>query len=182
MIDRLISPTSAIVGLARVLKRRLTVHMQAPLSEAIRGERPGNDAKAREESPRTMEKSPVRTVLVVDDDPLFRWAIGQTLENGGYAVVEAGDARSALAAFLPGARPVAVVFLDLRLPDSADLHVLSTLHRLAPSTPVILMTSFGSGEVSATALALGAFAVVDKPFELRIVLSLVERALSVRPH
>ena len=155
--------------------------MQVPLTQAIRDQQAGDNGEAREESPRTVEKPAARTVLVVDDDQLFRWAIRETLENGGYAVVEAGDARAAREAFLPGKRPVDVVFLDLQLPDSHDLRVLSTLHRLAPSTAIVLMTSFGSGDVRVNAYALGAFAVLDKPFELNLVLSLVERALSVRP-
>jgi DNA-binding NtrC family response regulator len=156
--------------------------MQGPLIRAIRAEQARTDAEVRQESPREAEKSAARTVLVVDDDPLFRWAIGEKLENAGYAVVEAADARSALEAFLPGARPVDVVFLDLQLPDSNDLGVLSSLRRLAPSTAVVLMTSFGSEDILVEACALGAFAVVDKPIELNIVCSLVERALSILPH
>ena len=156
--------------------------MQLPLTQAFRGEQAGGGSEGREQSSRVAEKSAARTVLVVDDDPLFRWAICETLENDGYAVVEAGDARSALEVFVPGARPVDVVFLDLQLPDSDDLSVLSSLRRLAPSTPVVLMTSFGSQDIVLGASALGAFAVIDKPFELNIVSPLVERALSVLPH
>ena len=149
--------------------------------QAIRGEQAGEGSEARGQSPCAAEKSAARTVLVVDDDPLFRWAISQTLEQDGYTVVEAGDARSALAAFQPGARPVSVVLLDLQLPDSDDLRVLSSLRQLAPSTAVVVMTSFGTEEIAAGATALGAFAVIDKPFELSIVPSLVDRALSVPP-
>jgi DNA-binding NtrC family response regulator len=156
--------------------------MQGPVTHATRAGQAEKDGEIREESPRGAEKSAARTVLVVDDDPLFRWAIRETLENGGYAVVEAGDGRSALEAFLPGARPVDVVFLDLQLPDSNDLNVLSSLRRLTPSTAVVVMTSFGSEDIVTGASALGAFAVIDKPFELNIVPPLVERALSVLPH
>ena len=59
-----------------------------------------------------------------------------------------------------------VVLLDLRLPDCDDLRVLSAIRRLSPHTPVILMTAYGSPELFMEARRLGAFAIVDKPFDM----------------
>lgn len=115
-------------------------------------------------------------VLVVDDEPLVRWAVAETLADSGYDVLEAGDASSALK-FFPGPRPDAVL-LDLRLPDCDDLRVLSAIRRLSPGTPVIVMTAFGTAELLDEARRLGAFAVVDKPFELNELPLLIERALT----
>ena len=114
-------------------------------------------------------------VLVVDDEPLVRWAVAETLADSGYDVLEAGDAKSALG-FFRGARTDAVL-LDLRLPDCNDLAVLSAIRRLSPDTPVILMTAYGSPEVLDEARRLGAFAIVDKPFELNEIPSLIQKAL-----
>jgi len=121
-------------------------------------------------------------VLIVDDEPLIRWAIGETLEHRGYEVCEAGDARSTMHAFGPGSGPVDLVLLDLWLPDAVDLGVLSNIRRLSPRTPVIVMTSHGTREITMDAHRLGAFAVVDKPFELDALPPLVEAALATRPH
>ena len=67
-----------------------------------------------------VKKSPRLRVLVVDDEPLIRWSLSETLEQSGHAVVEAGDAEGALRALSAG-RPFDVVLLDYRLPDSNDL-------------------------------------------------------------
>ena len=67
------------------------------------------------------KNSPRLRVLVVDDEPLIRWSLGETLEQSGHAVVEAGDAESAFRAVSAGG-PFDVVLLDYRLPDSNDLN------------------------------------------------------------
>jgi DNA-binding NtrC family response regulator len=111
-------------------------------------------------------------VLIVDDEPLIRWSLGETLEQSGHAVVEAGDAKSALGAVGAG-EPFDVVLLDFRLPDSNDLNLLAGIRQLAPGTAVIMMTAFGTPEVVTGALKLGAYRVISKPFEIQEVARLV---------
>ncbi len=130
--------------------------------------------------PRSAKESPPVRVLVVDDEPLVRWSVSETLGEQGYQVIEAGDAASAIRAFSTPAGVVDVVLLDLRLPDSDDLRVLSAMRRLAPATPVILMTAYGNPELIEQARRLGAFAIVDKPFEMDALPPLVEHALAGR--
>jgi DNA-binding NtrC family response regulator len=121
------------------------------------------------------EKSSSGRVLVVDDEPLLRWSVGETLRETGFEVTEASDAASAMDALHHDAA-IDVVLLDLVLPDSDDLRVLSAMHRELPDTPVILMTAHGSPELFRTATRLGAFAVLDKPFEMDEVARLAEQA------
>jgi two-component system, NtrC family, response regulator AtoC len=127
------------------------------------------------------EKSTTLRVLVVDDEPLIRWSMSETLVDLGHEVVEAGDAQSAIAAVSGAAIPFDVVLLDLRLPDSSDLTLLSRLRRLTPQTQVILMTAFGAAEILQGAIDLGAFRVVGKPFEVSELASLVQKAHASRP-
>jgi DNA-binding NtrC family response regulator len=129
---------------------------------------------------RAAKKSARATILVVDDEPLVRWAISETLEDRGYEVAEAGDASSAMRALEASAGSVDLVLLDVRLPDAEDLQVLSAMRRASPLTPIIVMTAYGNPELFAEAYRLGAFAVVDKPFELHVLPPLIERALSTR--
>ncbi len=115
-------------------------------------------------------------VLVVDDERLVRWSIAEVLRMHGFHVSEAADARGALAsASDPWVAPDAVL-LDLNLPDSGDLSLLAALRRIIPHVPIILMTAFGTPELFAEARRLGAFSVIDKPFDLDDVDRVVERA------
>ena len=114
-------------------------------------------------------------MLVVDDEPLIRWSLCETLEQSGHAVAEAGDARSAIQS-VSADGPFDVVLLDYRLPDSNDLNLLATIRQLAPAAAVIMMTAFGTAEVVAGALGLGAYQVIPKPFEVHDVAALVLQA------
>ena len=105
-------------------------------------------------------------VLVVEDEPLIRWSIAETLAREGHTVLEADDAESAIRTVGDMPEPADVVLLDYRLPDSNDLTLLATIRRLAPSSAVVMMTAYGTPDVTRGALELGAYGVVDKPFDM----------------
>lgn len=128
----------------------------------------------------TAEKSRKLSVLVVDDELLIRWSLTEALEERGHTVAEAADAASAVRAVSEGQRPD-VVLLDFRLPDSADLGLLATIRRAVPQAQVIMMTAHGTPELVAGALALGAYRVVNKPFEVHEMTDLVQQASAATP-
>ena len=117
-------------------------------------------------------------VLIVDDEPLIRWSVAESLEAAGYRVVEAGSAAEALR-FFPvrnGESPngaVEAVVLDLKLPDSRDLGLLRQILRLSPGCRVILMTAHGTPEILEEALKSGAAGVLTKPFDMKQVVDMV---------
>ena len=119
---------------------------------------------------------PSLRILIVDDEPLIRWSLAQTLGDAGHATIEAADGASAIQSVSETAAPFDVVLLDFRLPDSNDLGLLSRLRRIAPTTRVILMSAFSTPEIVHQALELGAVCVVTKPMEMNAVPGLVERA------
>jgi DNA-binding response OmpR family regulator len=117
-----------------------------------------------------MRKITAARTLIVDDEPLIRWSLGKALRDRGCAVVEAGDARTALELASTGA--VDLVLLDLKLPDSEDLSLLTRLRGLLPAARFIMMTAFGTPETKTRAIELGAAAIVDKPFLVKAVVDL----------
>lgn len=125
--------------------------------------------------PRESE-TPKGRVLIVDDEPLIRWSISEALSDRGYSVVEAGTGRAAIAEAVAASDPFAVIVLDLRLPDSDNLSLMTRLHSLAPAARIILMSAHGTHEVAQEARALGAYEFVDKPFEMSAMASLVTQA------
>ena len=65
-----------------------------------------------------------------------------------------------------GTEPIDAVVLDYRLPDSNDLTLLATIRGLSPDSAVVLMTAFGTPEITKGAFELGVYDVLHKPFEL----------------
>lgn len=127
-------------------------------------------------------KTPRPNVLVVDDEALIRWSLAESLTNAGYHVLEAPDRQSALKFLKPGPGGTCVVLLDLRLPDSQDLGLLRHIRSVAPDCRVIVMTAHGTPELVEEALRGGAFRVVDKPFDLDLMIGLVSEAVEQVQH
>jgi DNA-binding NtrC family response regulator len=123
--------------------------------------------------------TPLR-VLVVDDETLIRWAVTEALTAAGHHVLEAADAATARRVVAEATEPLDAVLLDLRLPDSSDLSLLATIRRTTPTTAVVMMTAHGTQEDAANAKALGAFDVVEKPFDVHQIERVVMAAYRAR--
>jgi DNA-binding NtrC family response regulator len=128
----------------------------------------------------TKNSSPPR-VLVVDDEALIRWSLAELFTDVGYDVAEASDGASALMQVSDGEAFDAIV-LDYRLPDSNDLFLLEQIRVLQPQAAVVMMTAFGTQEITAAALKLGAIRVVAKPFDVHDMVNLVAQAHGFKPH
>jgi two-component system response regulator AtoC len=123
-----------------------------------------------------LDEARLLRILVVDDEALIRWSLVETLSDCGNEVVAVTDAESAVQVVADAAVPFDVALLDFRLPDSNDLTLLSRLRRLTPATRIILMTAYGTPEVLQGALDLGAYCVINKPFEMNVLSPLVTEA------
>ena len=108
-------------------------------------------------------------VLVVDDEPLIRWAISRTLAHAGHRVREAVDAVSALRVLRCGGPMPDVVLLDYRLPGAQGFGLLSMIRRLSPASAIVMMSADQQPAAVAEAVALGAHAVMHKPFDMSAV-------------
>ena len=98
-----------------------------------------------------------------------------TLENAGYSVTEAADARAAANEI--ARTPHRVVLTDLRMPHGSGLDVLRAARAADNDIPVILMTAFGSIDEAVQAMKDGAHDFLQKPVDSNYLLLLVERAL-----
>jgi len=114
------------------------------------------------------------TILVVDDEPLIRFALNDRLTADGYRVVEAETAAEAVAKSRDG---VDLVLLDYKLPDGDGLSVLKRIKEHDPDTLVILLTAHTSVEIAVEAMKQGAYHYANKPFNLDEISILVAKAL-----
>lgn len=120
-------------------------------------------------------------VLVVEDELLIRWSIVETLAKAGCIVSEAPDGATALRT-LRSHGPVDAVILDYRRPDSKDLALLTSIRDISPESAILMMTAFGTPEVVQRAVELGVYRVIDKPFEMHDLETVLSRACEARPH
>jgi DNA-binding NtrC family response regulator len=114
-------------------------------------------------------------ILLVEDKDSLRRVLRLTLENAGYTVTEAADARAALNEIAAG--PHKLVLTDLRMPNGSGLDVLRAARAADGNIPVIVMTAFGSIDEAVQAMKDGAHEFLQKPVDSNHLLIIVERAL-----
>ncbi len=121
---------------------------------------------------------PRSTVLVVDDEELYRRAIERILARVGHDVAMARDASEALERIT--SQSVDLVLCDIQMPGINGLELVRQIHEIEPDLPCIVMTGFNTPENSIEALQAGAFWYLEKPFEqerLDVIRKLVEKAI-----
>ena len=126
-------------------------------------------------SPSSTAVGPLR-ILVVEDESLIRWAVAQTLTDAGHTVLEAPDAATAFRAVSQTSEPFDVVLLDFRLPDSDDLSLVKRIREQTPASAIVMMTAFGTPQMTENAKILGVYDVVDKPFDVGVLEEVIVRA------
>ncbi|HVG33679.1 MAG TPA: sigma-54 dependent transcriptional regulator [Pyrinomonadaceae bacterium] len=114
-------------------------------------------------------------ILLVEDKDSLRRVLRLTLEQAGYSVTEAEDARAGAQAIT--STPHRIVLTDLRMPHGSGLDVLKAARAADPDVPVIVMTAFGSIDEAVQAMKDGAHDFLQKPVDSNHLLLLVERAL-----
>ena len=111
-------------------------------------------------------------ILIVDDDLESRNLLCEVLEAHGYAPHAVADAPSARE-LLSRDGEYRIVIADLRMPHESGLELLRKLRQQDSKREIILMSSFMSGAEKQAAKALGAHAMLEKPFQLNELLQRV---------
>lgn len=114
-------------------------------------------------------------ILVVDDDEVARELLVEALEKAGHVVESFSNGADAIARGQRGG--VDLVLTDIRMGTVDGFHVLREFKRMAPDTPIVLLTAFGSLEGAIEAINQGAYDYLAKPFRREEVSLVVQRSL-----
>lgn len=109
-------------------------------------------------------------ILVIDREPLFRTAIARTLRSVGFEIVQAASGQEGLWAI--DQHQFSCVVTDLEMPGLGGSEFVRRCHRLAPTLPVVVMTSPEDSQRAAECLRDGAVDCLCKPFsdsDLRLI-------------
>ena len=115
----------------------------------------------------------MKTVLVVDDEPVLRALVREILQDEGYAVIDAADGRSMLE-LLQGVHPD-LVLMDVMMPgvDGREAYQVLRSRTDLPDLPVVMM----SAAVLPSKLDPSIAAFLRKPFDLTELIELVARLI-----
>jgi two-component system response regulator AtoC len=116
-------------------------------------------------------------VLVVDDEVSIQETLDMFLAEKGHEVYKAGTGQEGMDLFYKSAPDV--VILDIRLPDTSGLEVLSKIQKGVIPSKVIMITAFHDMETTIQAMKLGAYDYVHKPLDAEEMERTLNRALYI---
>jgi two-component system response regulator RegA len=114
-----------------------------------------------------------RSILVVEDDRVYRERLVRALAERGLEAQGAPDGESALAVARTDSPELALV--DLRMPGMGGLDVVRELRAIDPTTRIVVLTGYGSIATALDAVKLGAVHYLTKPASIEEILEAFER-------
>jgi len=120
----------------------------------------------------------VPKMLIIDDEPLMRITLQDSLVGEGYEVVAAETGRKGVD--LLRKNQWDIIITDLKLPDLEGIEILKEAKSLNPSTEVILITAYGSIDSAVSAMKEGASDYLTKPFSMDELLLIIKRLLRMK--
>ena len=136
--------------------------------------------------PDTVEACPAgggagtETILIVEDEEELSELLRSTLEEAGYTVLAEADGSGALETFRNHRNEIALVISDVGLPRMSGDQVYIAMKAIDPSVRAILASGYMEPELRADALRSGVRAFMQKPYEMRKVLTEVRQILDAQ--
>jgi len=118
-----------------------------------------------------------KKILVVDDEPSVTGSLSLILSEAGFEVLTAQS--FAESTTILEQIPVDLVITDLRLADASGIDLITHVKRTTPDVEVILMTGYGSLDITIEAIKAGAYYYLEKPYTPDRLFTLVDRALQL---
>ncbi|MEI7610865.1 MAG: sigma 54-interacting transcriptional regulator, partial [Rhodospirillaceae bacterium] len=119
---------------------------------------------------------PASTILVADDDRAIRTVLNQALVRLGHDVRTTGNASTLWRWVADGQGDL--VITDVIMPDENGLDLIPRIKKIRPDLRVIVMSAQNTLMTAVKAAERGAFEYLPKPFDLKELINVVERALT----
>ena len=116
------------------------------------------------------------TILIADDDSAIRTVLNQALGRAGYDVRTTGTAAGLWRWIAAGDGNL--VITDVVLPDESGFDLIPRIKRIRPDLPILVMSAQNTLLTAITAAERGAFEYLPKPFDLKELTGVVQRALT----
>ena len=116
-----------------------------------------------------------KALLIVEDERVLRESLAGLLEPEGYEVIQAENGKNAREVLLK--RGVDLILSDVRMPEMDGITLLGHVRQIAPQTPVIMITAFGTVDTAVQAMRAGAWDYLLKPVQFDDLLLKIQRAL-----
>lgn len=114
-------------------------------------------------------------IHIIDDEPIIHEVLGDLLTSEGHSVVNSANGEEALEK--QSSQSFDLILLDLLMPGMDGIEVLKRLKKIDSQAMIIIITAYASVESAISAMKMGAFDYVQKPFKHDELLLTIERAI-----
>ncbi len=128
-----------------------------------------------------MKSMDEETILIVDDEPRFRFSLALTLAHHGYHVLEGSDGVEALRVLSEhseSAPHINLVVTDIRMPGMDGLELVKRIRQADVPVKVLVMTGFGDRETVSRLQEMGVRGVIHKPFDGEQLIAAIRAVLT----
>jgi two-component system response regulator PilR (NtrC family) len=113
-------------------------------------------------------------IHIIDDEPIIHEVLGDLLTTEGYKVESSLNGEEALEKHSPDTYDL--ILLDLLMPGMNGIEVLKNIKKIDPQAIIIIVTAYASVESAISAMKIGAFDYIQKPFKHDELLLTIDRA------
>jgi two-component system, NtrC family, response regulator HydG len=119
-------------------------------------------------------------ILIVDDDIDMCWVLSEVLKEEGYDTNIVHDKMSALS--ILSKQKYDIIILDYKIGDDDGLTILGQLIEKKQTGAVIMISAYGNNVIRKKALENGAFAFIDKPFDIVKFVRTIKKQIKLHPN
>ncbi len=140
---------------------------------------PAGASEEQTEQPtvRELPRGGSETILLVDDEKMIRDLGSRILSRAGYKIITANNGKEALTVYKNRQNEIAMVILDLIMPEMGGKQCLGEILKINPEVKVLVASGYSANGPTKEALEGGAKAFVSKPFHMGELLQAVRNIL-----
>jgi len=114
-----------------------------------------------------------KTILLVDDEELFRERLSRAFSGRGFTVFTAANFDEAMGEI--GKHHPAMGVIDLKMPGKSGLELIAAAKKINPAMQMVVLTGYGSIATATEAVKLGAIYYLPKPADVDDIIAAFAR-------
>ncbi|MDQ6970244.1 MAG: response regulator, partial [Mariprofundus sp.] len=117
------------------------------------------------------------TILIVDDDKIFRESTAEILQRMGYQSLQASSAAQGIKLFKKHQHTIRLIFMDILMPEMNGIQASKKIRKISASVPIIYLTGYDRTEPMDVEVYAEHAELINKPFRIATLSQMIQKVL-----